>query len=160
GKQLRTLEGGPDFHGPLSFTPDGKRVAADCSYPLAPGVTRSTVRIWDVATGKKVRDLDCGSTACLAFSPDGKALVTGDFDSRVRVWEAATGKERRSWVAHADRTCSLAFSPDGKTLATGGADGRLWDFATAREKLLPSGHSGPVRAFFTPDGRAVSGGHD
>ena len=33
---------------------------------------------------------------CVAYSPDGKHIVSGSWDSTVKVWNAATGKEVRT----------------------------------------------------------------
>src|SRR4051794_36873097 len=64
----------------------------------------------------------------VAFSPDGKTLVSGSGDGAVRLWDVATGEERATFKGHLLVTC-VAFSPDGKTIASGSREGtiRLWD---------------------------------
>jgi WD40 repeat protein len=63
----------------------------------------------------------------VAFSPDGKRVLTGSFDKTARLWDAETGKEIRSFVGHTDTVVSVAFSPDGKRVLTGGSKTALWD---------------------------------
>src|SRR5205807_10040867 len=80
------------------------------------------VRLWDVARGKEVRQLDARAKETgygvwdVAFAPDGKTLATSDPDRAVRLWEVATGKEKHRLAFAAD---TLAFSPGGETLAVG-----------------------------------------
>jgi WD40 repeat protein len=52
---------------------------------------RRRLGIWELATGKHVRDLDEPAEVTALFSPDGKLLVTWQ-GPRLRVWEVATGK--------------------------------------------------------------------
>jgi hypothetical protein len=54
----------------------------------------------------------------VAFSPDGRRLVTASADWTARVWDAATGKEVFSLKGHANNIAGVAFSPDGQRLAT------------------------------------------
>ena len=54
----------------------------------------------------------------VAFSPDGKYVVSGSGDSTARVWEAATGREVAR-MTHDDGVHSVAFSPDGKYVVSG-----------------------------------------
>ncbi|PVH68254.1 hypothetical protein DL98DRAFT_441609, partial [Cadophora sp. DSE1049] len=51
----------------------------------------------------------------LAFSPDGKQIVSGSYDRTVRRWDAATGQLLLPALeGHTSGVTSVAFSPDGK----------------------------------------------
>ena len=54
----------------------------------------------------------------VAFSPNGKTLVSGSFDRTVRLWDAATGETCATLKGHEGIVYAVAFSPDGKTLAS------------------------------------------
>lgn len=69
----------------------------------------------------------------MAFSPDGRTLVSAGEDRTVRLWDAATGKPiGTSLTGHTDWVGAVAFSPDGRTMASAGGDRtvRLWDVVT------------------------------
>ena len=71
----------------------------------------------------------------VAFSPDGRLIVSGSYDGTVRVWDAATGGERRVLQGHSDSVHAVAFSPDGRLIVSGSGDEtvRVWDAATGAE---------------------------
>ncbi|MHC4199714.1 MAG: WD40 repeat domain-containing serine/threonine protein kinase, partial [Planctomycetota bacterium] len=99
-----------------------------------------------------------GSVYSVAFSPDGKRLVTGSRDTTAKVWDAATGAEVMTLKGHTGGVGSVAFSPDGKRLVTGSGDktAKVWDAATGAEVITLKGHSGAVHsAAFSPDGRRI-----
>ena len=72
----------------------------------------------------------------MAFSPDGKTVITGCEDRTARLWDASTGRPIGPPLTHQGAVMAVAFSPDGTTVITGSRDGtaRFWDVAT---ELLP-----------------------
>ena len=94
----------------------------------------------------------------IAFSPDGRMVLTGADDDMAILWEVATGKEIRRFELHSDDVTSVSFSPDGRAALTGSHDrtARMWDVATGNELRRFEGHSSyVVSVVFSPDGRTV-----
>src|SRR5438874_1911669 len=73
----------------------------------------------------------------IAFTPDGKQVVTASFDKTLKVWDAATGKEIKTFggtQGHQNLVLAVALSPDGQSFASGSADNtaRVWDFPAGK----------------------------
>ncbi len=87
--QLYSLPWGSDRIRAVAFSPDGNTLAASEYFGNWPhlGLT-GEVTLWDVPTGRhraSLRGHDGGALA-IAFSPDGKTLVTGDNKGVIRFW--------------------------------------------------------------------------
>ena len=146
----------------VGFSPEGSRVAS---------VGRDKVlRVCDTLTGRilwRAADL-AGSGQCVCYSPDGKWLATGDYDSDfIRIWDAQSGKESLELgTNNAGLTFSVEFSPDGRWLAAAGEQGvRLWAMQTGLpETGVPELSAKMVKPFperamsltFAPDSRSLA----
>jgi tetratricopeptide (TPR) repeat protein len=86
-------------------------------------------RLWDAATGRPIGQTmpHPGWVYSVAFSPDGKMILTGCRDKRTRLWDAATGRQIGQSMEHGAYLGAVAFSPDGRFLLTAGGTPRLWD---------------------------------
>jgi WD40 repeat protein len=94
----------------------------------------------------------------VAFSADGKRILTGSEDGTARVWDAEKGHELRALKGHTHHVSSVAFSPDGKRILTGSRDttAKVWDAETGQELLTLKGHTNAVTGVaFSPDGKRL-----
>jgi WD40 repeat protein len=104
--------------GSLAFSPDGKLLATP-EILFDNGKVNTFITLWEVATGKELRQIEAGmgaGTLALAFAPDGKTLAYANSNG-VRLCSAETGREIRPVGPPQFGTSQLVFSPDGKTLA-------------------------------------------
>ncbi|MGA9773037.1 MAG: caspase family protein [Blastocatellia bacterium] len=157
GKALINIASTVSSYGGMlfAFSPDGKILALQ---------GKDGITLWDVQTGKELRTL-IGQEyiSSIMFSPDGKTLVSGGFDTTIKVWDVQTGKKLNTLVGHSDFVQSLAFSPDGKTLASGSQDKtiKLWDVASGKALNTLYGHNDEVESVsFSPDGKTLASGSD
>lgn len=152
--ELIMQSGHAGFVTSVVFSPDGK-VLGSCSWD-------STIKLWEVATGRELRTLSghLNEVTSGAFSPDGKILASSAGDRTVRLWDVATGRVLRILTGHSSRLVhSVAFSPNGNELASGSEDRtiKIWDVETGRELRTFSGHSGGVLSIaFSPDGKVLA----
>ena len=87
GKELRRITF-PEVPGSVAVSPNGKLLAVG-------GFAR--LQVFALATGKKLAEAEDpvghGGVNSLAFSPDGKRLIVGDYAGRVNVFDV-TAKTR------------------------------------------------------------------
>lgn len=115
-----------------------------------------------------VARLGCGSfaqpysanSASLAFSPDGKFLVSiSCSDKLIRLWNPNSGWELRAFEGHTDQVNCFALSADGRWLASGGRNNELflWEFTTGKIQRRFRGHNAPIeRLALSPDGKVLA----
>ncbi|MEP7288168.1 MAG: TIR domain-containing protein [Chloroflexota bacterium] len=94
----------------------------------------------------------------VAYSRDGKFVLTGSDDGIARTWDVTTGQVQQVFKGHTDRLTSVAFAPDGRFVLTGSADRtmRLWEASTGRLIRIFSGHNDALSSVtFSADGRTI-----
>ena len=148
----------------VAFSPDGKSVVT--------GSWDGTARLWETATGKQLASLlqhdsvlpslgwSPKGLLSVAFSANGKFIITGDYSGRARLWEAATGKPIGQPFQCPAEVRGVAFSPDSKIALTACRQAKiigLWEATSGR----PIGHSIPHPGgynpsfVFSPDGKTL-----
>ena len=140
-----------------------KQQAAFAVSTLEPKAFAADKIIENVAMGGQIHTFQghSNSVNSLAFSPDGKILVTGSRDNTIKLWDVGTGREIYTLQGHSNWVNSVAFSPDGKILASGSDDKtiKLWDVTTARQIRTIQAHPDSVRSVaFSPDGKILASG--
>src|SRR5207302_7686992 len=132
-----------------------------------------TVRVWDVASGKELRQLATqGEPFSLALAPNGRLLAMGSEHAKrpLRLVDLTTGKERGPLSRAESRELAkkwdflpgteprfganaVAFSPDGRTLASAETDQaiRLWETISGELRAVLRHPGNVTRVAFSPD---------
>jgi WD40 repeat protein len=163
---------------------------------LARGSHNKDIKIWEVTTGTELMTLlgkdtyDHHWSACVAFSPDGIHLASGNDIGKVRLWEVLPsgeekivhnghwqddvfdGTDTRGYFVEDDGGFqkamdywigAMAYTPDGSLLFTGSRDTTIKCFAMPQltETRTLRGHTGWVRCFaMSPDGTVLASASD
>lgn len=158
----------------VAFSKDGTQALS--------GSDDRTVRLWDLAAGRMLREMK-GHEApvrAVSFNDSGKWGLSGSADSTVRLWQLATGKELGKFPKHAEPVVQVAFLDNGKQTLSGSRDLNLlpWNiekFSTVstspstggnnyspevkplelKRKLIPVGGT-LSRLILSPDGKKIT----
>jgi WD40 repeat protein len=186
GKERATLTGDRLGVNGFAFSPDSKLAATR-------NIVDHSVKLWDAETGQerqtlagrkhnaetkfKFTLLSIPAFIPVAFSPDGRAVLTEQEDDLVAAWEIASGKQVATFEHKTETNAardvlklavpfstyyplimSASFSPDGKRIATANGDKspKLWDAETGKLVAAFGGFTDRVYvATFAPDSRTL-----
>jgi len=131
GSRLQNFGGYREAIWKVVFSADGRL--------LASAAMDKTARIWRTDNGELMQTLTLGEqdehsqkaamgVTAVAFSPDGKRLVTGGVDQNIRLWDVASGKLLHTYSGHTASITGLAFLPDGGHIVSASLDRtiRIW----------------------------------
>ena len=147
----------------LAFSPDGSLLASGVEGIgwFARTADVPPIRLWDWAAGRELRKLTGHpiGTISMAFTPDGKTLVSSGFEPMARVWDVATGREVDHRPQHSSTIDGLAVSPvDGTVFTFSHADGPILRWNPADGRMLESMgvHPNVINNMaISPDGRML-----
>jgi WD40 repeat protein len=152
---------------------------------LATGCHDGKVRLFDIAKGNLVKEIDAHTKAepspvySVLWANDGKRLISCSMQGSIKAWDVPSGamayeikayKEKEADNGHKEGVFSLAISPDQTMLATAGGDRviKLWNLQDGKfirnlvNKGLPNSDKEPAShpgwiysVRFTPDGKQL-----
>ena len=152
----------------IVFSPDGRLLATTT-------FRSSTVKLWETATGRELRNLSSGTQSAMGMSPfvtfsrDSRLIAAAAGNNSVKIWDVTSGRELQTLAGTQGSVMSsfgvyfIAFTGDGRIVTIGDAI-RVWDVATGRElrtlDITSPNASGFIGgqggASLTPDGNQLA----
>lgn len=187
GNCIQTLGWGLDNVSSVAYSPDGKYFVGAGEKGIEEeiitekgdtilGYTAAVgdIKIFDAKTYECVKTLntkDDGWQVYLAYSPDGKYIISSTGGKTIQMWDVEKGECVKTLEASAGSVSCLAYSPDGKYIVSGSNQPysetpdnnvRIWDAESGKCIKTLEGHTKGVRSVaFSPDGKhIVSGSND
>jgi len=127
----------------LAFSPDGLTLAA--------ALDSGWIELYDIMSGKNVGSLEGQSTSevwTIAFSPDGKNLISGSLDRSVRIWNVKQRDCNWALRGHDEWVNGVAVAPNGTSIISCSGDKtvKVWDTRNMNCKTTLRGHGDFVRS--------------
>jgi len=163
---LASIETGHEEVWAVVYSPDTTLIATggrDGPWNGEPIV--SSVKIWDAKTSKLVATLKghTNQVWCLAWTKDGKTLISGSDDFSIRTWNTTNWKQTAVLAEHTSYVRAIAISPNGRILASASMDktARLWNLENGQPISSPLQHAHKVISVsFSADGKRLATGCD
>ncbi len=149
GREVRTFRASRG-----AFSLDGQRFAS---------VGENTIRLLDVANGRELLTITGFMSSPIAFSANGKRLVTAGGDSTLKIFDTSVGRGGRTFNVDVQGPHQFAFDAAGERFFTTrgevlepGGEVRGWETTTGDEVLRIKGLPSHVTSIaVSPDGKLV-----
>ena len=150
GNKLVTIAEGLRTIYSLAYSPDGATVA---------GALNDTIKIWDAKNGKETGVLTGHGDRvnAVAYSRDGKMILSASLDKTLKVWDTKTMREIRTFSGHTKGVETASFSSDGLSAVSTADYGEpinLWNIKTG-EKIVSLPEGWYAGAFFIRDNKQI-----
>jgi WD40 repeat protein/serine/threonine protein kinase len=158
-----TLLASAGFEGEINVwnleVPQPTQVLSAHIFPSSAWPALTNVWLWVVKSGLRHLHGHKGRVSCIAFSPNGKYLISAGVDGMIHRWEVATGQRRSEALGRSGQVHTLVFQPDGTQFASAGSDAtiRVWDSETMRLLHTYRGHTNTIAGLaYSVDGNRIA----